>query len=323
MRFTIDPFTVALLSAVLLGAILPADGGFADVLGMVADIAIGLVFFLHGARLHPEVVLAGIKHWRLHGFILVTTFVVYPLLGLAVTSLMPSSVAVPLVTGLLFLCLLPSTVQSSIALTSVAGGNVVAAVCSATASNILGMFLTPVAVGLLLHQSGVGLSFSSIGPILYQLLLPFIAGQLLQPFIGNFVRAQRKLLSFVDRGAILLVVYLAFSAAVVAGIWTQLSVSSLIIVIVACAILLASVVAITAFGSRYFGFSREDQVAIVFCGSLKSLVSGIPIANVLFAGPDLGLIVLPLMLFHQIQLISSAFIARRYASKPSLLVEES
>ena len=130
-----------------------------------------------------------------------------------------------------------------------------------------------------------------------------------------------RLLSFVDRGAILLVVYLAFSAAVVAGIWTQLSLSSLAIVIIVCGILLATVVAITALGSRALGFSREDQVAIVFCGSLKSLVSGIPIANVLFAGPDLGLIVLPLMLFHQIQLISSAFIARRYAARPALAAE--
>lgn len=318
MRVKLDPFTLALLTAVLIGALLPADGTVADILGTVADIAIGLVFFLHGARLHPEVVLAGIRHWRLHGLILAVTFIVYPLLGLGVTSILPASVAAPLVTGILFLCLLPSTVQSSIALTSVGQGNVVAAVCSATASNILGMFVTPLAVGLLLHQSGVGLSLTSIGPILYQLLLPFIAGQLLQPFIGDFVRAQRKLLSLVDRGAILLVVYLAFSAAVIAGIWTQLSLSSLAIVIVVCGLLLAIVVAITAFGSKALGFSREDQVAIVFCGSLKSLVSGIPIANVLFAGPDLGLIVLPLMLFHQIQLISSAFIARRYAARPAL-----
>lgn len=317
MRFAPDPFTVALLLAVALGALIPAEGGMADALGVVADIGIGIVFFLHGARLQREVVVAGLKHWRLHGFILVTTFVFYPLIGLGVTGILPSSMAAPLVTGILFLCLLPSTVQSSIALTSVAGGNVVAAVCSATASNLLGMFLTPVAVGLLLHQQGVGLSLDSVGPILFQLLLPFIAGQILQPWIGDFIRGQRKALSFVDRGAILLVVYLAFSSAVVAGLWTRISAEALLIVIGACAVLLAAAFAFTIYGSRLLKFSREDEIAILYCGSLKSLVSGIPIANVLFVGPDLGLIVLPLMLFHQMQLIVSAVVARRYARSVS------
>ena len=318
MRFSLDPFTIALLTAVLLGAVLPADGAVADVLGIIADVAIGLVFFLHGARLQREVVIAGIRHWRLHGFILLATFVVYPIVGLGVTSVLPSSLAAPLVTGILFLALLPSTVQSSIALTSVARGNVAGAVCSATASNILGMFLTPAAVGLLLHQQGVGLSLDSIGPILFQLLLPFIAGQLLQPWVGDFVRSRRVFLSFVDRGAILLVVYLAFSAAVVADLWTRLSASSLVIVIGVCVVLLVVVATFTIVGARFLRFSREDEITAVFCGSLKSLVSGIPIANVLFAGPDLGLIVLPLMLFHQIQLIAAAFVARRYAKRPEL-----
>lgn len=312
-RFLPDPFTLALLLVLVLGAALPVSGGFADVLGTVADIAIGLVFFLHGARLQRQVVIAGIRHWRLHAFILATTFVVFPLAGLLMTGLLPAFLAPALVTGIVFLCLLPSTVQSSIAFTSVAGGNVVAAVCAATASNLLGMFLTPLLVGLILHTSGSGLSLGTLGPILFQLLLPFVAGQILQPWVGDFVRRQKKVLSFVDRGAILLVVYLAFSGAVVAGLWGQLSIGSLAVLILVCFILLAAILAFTTFGSRLLGFSREDEAAIVFCGSLKSLVSGIPIANVLFPGPDLGFIVLPIMLFHQIQLISSALIARRYA----------
>ncbi|MCC6734555.1 MAG: bile acid:sodium symporter [Bauldia sp.] len=312
-RFLPDPFTLALLVVLVLGAVLPVSGAFADVLGTIADVAIGLVFFLHGARLQRAVVIAGIRHWRLHTFILATTFVAFPLLGLALAGILPSSLAPPLATGLLFLCLLPSTVQSSIAFTSVAGGNVVAAVCAATASNLLGMFLTPLLVGLILHTSGSGLSLDTLGPILFQLLLPFVAGQVLQPWVGDFVRRQKRLLSFVDRGAILLVVYLAFSAAVVAGLWGQLSIAALAVLILACFVLLAAILAFTTFGARLLRFNREDEIAIVFCGSLKSLVSGIPIANVLFAGPDLGFIVLPVMLFHQIQLISSAIIARRYA----------
>lgn len=314
-RLLPDPFTLALLLVLVVGAVLPVSGGFAVGLGTVADIAIGLVFFLHGARLQRQVVIAGMRHWRLHSFILATTFLVFPFAGLLLTGLLPSFLAPALVTGLVFMCLLPSTVQSSIAFTSVAGGNVVAAVCAATASNLLGMFLTPLMVGLVLHTSGSGLSLNTLGPILFQLLLPFVAGQMLQRWVGDFVRKQKKLLSFVDRGAILLVVYLAFSGAVVAGLWGQLSIGSLAFLILACFVLLAAILAFTAFGARLLGFSRDDEIAIVFCGSQKSLVSGIPIANALFAGPDLGFIVLPLMLFHQIQLISSALIARRYAAE--------
>ncbi|MCW5695671.1 MAG: bile acid:sodium symporter [Bauldia sp.] len=312
-RFIPDGFTLGLLGAVVLGALLPAEGNVADVLDVVADIAIGLVFFLHGARLHREVVIAGLRQWRLQGFILATTFVVFPLLGLVIHAALPSSFAAPLATGILFLCLLPSTVQSSIALTSVAGGNVAAAVCAATASNLIGMVLTPAAVSLLLQTQGSGVSLSSFGPILYQLLLPFIAGQLLQPLIGGFVARRRRLLAASDRGAILLVVYLAFSAAVVANLWDRVSVPMLVALVAICIGLFAAVVAFTTTGARLLGFGKADEITAVFCGSLKSLVAGIPIANVLFAGPDLGLIVIPVMLFHQVQLVASSFIARRYA----------
>lgn len=313
-RVVPEPFTIALLAALILGTLLPASGGAGEILGSVADLAIGLLFFLHGARLQREVVIAGIRHWRLQALILATTFVVVPLLGLIVTGFLPASIAPPLATGLLFLALLPSTVQSSITFTSVAGGNVVAAVCAAAASNLLGMVLTPFAVALLMDRGGSGVSLTNFAPILFQLLLPFIAGQIFHPHIGDFVRSRGKLLSLFDRGAILLVVYLAFSAAMTAGLWAELTPASLAIVILACGALLAAAIAVTIIGSRGLGFSRADEIAVVFCGSQKSLVSGIPIANVLFAGPDLGFIVLPVMLFHQIQLFAGAVIAQRYAT---------
>ena len=177
------------------------------------------------------------------------------------------------------------------------------------------MVLTPVMVGLLLSAHGGGLSLHAIESIAAQLFLPFVAGQLLRPWLGRWAERNKKLLSYTDRGSILLVVYGAFSEAVVGGIWHQLPVSDLLVMVALDGVLLALVLAITTLVSRAFAFAKEDEIAIVFCGSKKSLASGVPMANVLFAGQAIGVIVLPLMLFHQIQLMACAALARRYAAR--------
>jgi len=313
-RFLPDTFTTLLVAAVLLASVLPITGEAQVRMALATKLAIALLFFLHGARLSRDVVIAGLLHWRLHGVILFVSFVIFPLLGLAIGLLLPASLPPTLYTGILFLCVLPSTVQSSIAFTSMAGGNVPAAICAASASNILGMFLTPLLVGLLLSASGGGgFSMTALEQILLQLLAPFILGQILQPWIGDWIRARKKLLSPVDRGSILMVVYLAFSSAVVEGLWRTLSLRDLGIVVAVDVVLLATVLTVTMFGSRFLGFSREDEITITFCGSKKSLASGVPMAGAIFAGQSVGAIVLPLMLFHQIQLMVCALIAQRYA----------
>ncbi|MCV9966484.1 bile acid:sodium symporter [Pararhizobium sp. BT-229] len=315
-RFLPDTFTILLVLTVLLASLLPISGEPAEWFGVATKIAIGLLFFLHGARLSRDVVVAGLLHWRLHLVILASTFALFPLLGLAI-GFLPSTLLPPaLYTGILFLCVLPSTVQSSIAFTSMAGGNVPAAICAASASNIFGMFLTPLLVGLLFTAGGhAGFSFEALEQILLQLLAPFILGQILQPWIGNFIRSRKTLLMPVDRGSILMVVYLAFSEAVTEGLWHTFSIRDLSVVIVLDILLLAIVLTVTMFGSRLLGFSREDEIAITFCGSKKSLASGVPMANVIFAGQSVGSIVLPLMLFHQIQLMACAVIAQKYAER--------
>jgi solute carrier family 10 (sodium/bile acid cotransporter), member 7 len=313
-RFLPDTFTVLLVFAVLLATALPVHGQGASYFGLATNVAIGLLFFLHGARLSRDVVIAGMLHWRLHLVILLTTFAVFPLLGLLAGVLVPTLLAPSLYTGLLFLTVLPSTVQSSIAFTSIAGGNVPAAICAASASNIFGMFLTPLLVGLLFSASGQGgFSWSVLEQIMLQLLAPFVVGQLLEPWIGGWIRAKKKILMPVDRGSILMVVYSAFSASVVEGLWHSFSAIDIATVIVANMVLLALVLCITMFGSRLLGFSRADEITITFCGSKKSLASGVPMANVIFAGGGIGAIVLPLMLFHQIQLMVCAVIAQKYA----------
>jgi sodium/bile acid cotransporter 7 len=313
MRFLPDKFTIFLVCTVLLASVLPAHGDFADWFDLATKAAVALLFFMHGAKLSRQAVIAGITHWRLHLFVLATTFVIFPLLGLALGFLVPAALTPALYAGILFICVLPSTVQSSIAFTSIAGGNVAAAICAATLSNIIGMVVTPLLVGVMFARHSGGFSLDGQLAIFTQLLAPFILGQLVQPWIGDFMRKRKAALAIVDRGAILMVVYAAFSEAVIGGIWQTLSLSDFVIMIVTDMVLLAIVLALTTYGSRLLGFSREDEITIVFCGSKKSLASGLPMANVIFAGENIGSLVLPLIFFHQIQLMVCAFIARHYA----------
>lgn len=316
-RFLPDRFTMMLVATVIIASFLPVSGQAAEYFGIATKCAIALLFFLHGARLSRDVVIAGILHWRLHLVILFVTFGLFPLIGVGLGYIPQSILPAPLYMGVLFLCVLPSTVQSSIAFTSMAGGNVPAAICAASASNIFGMFLTPLLVGFLFTVGGHGGGFSleAFGQIFLQLLAPFILGQILQPWIGDWIRARKKLLAPVDRGSILMVVYLAFSEAVIEGIWHQFTLRDIGVVIGIDMALLAVVLCITMFGSRLLGFKKEDEITITFCGSKKSLASGVPMAGAIFAGQSIGAIVLPLMLFHQIQLMACAVIAQRYATK--------
>jgi solute carrier family 10 (sodium/bile acid cotransporter), member 7 len=311
-RLVPDSFTLAIVAAVVLSLALPCSGESANWVAVGSQIAIALLFFLQGARLSRQAVLAGILHWRLHLIIMAATFTVFPLLGLALSPLSGWLLAPSLYAGLLFLCTLPSTVQASVVFTSIAGGNVAAALCAASLSSMIGMVLTPLLVGLLLQAHAAG-SLNGLGSIALQLLLPFLAGQLLQSRIDAWMKRHDRIVRLVDRGSVLLMVYGAFSAATLSGAWSRIPASSLLVLAIIDAALLATMLASTAFAARRFGLSREDEIAIVFCGSKKSLVTGIPMANALFAGASIGLVVLPLMIFHQLQLMACATLARRYA----------
>lgn len=314
-RFKPDWYLVLILLMAAAAAVAPARGDVAIWLGWLTKAAIAMVFFLHGARLSREAVIGGLTHWRLHLLVLASTFALFPLLTLGLTAL-PAWITPPeLATGLIFLGCLPSTIQSSIAFVSVARGNVPAAVASASASNLLGVFLTPLLVGIFLHAQG-GVSASSFWAIALQLLVPFVAGQALRPWIGDWVRARNAVLSKLDRGSILLVVYTAFSGAVVAGVWSQLSMLDLVRLLAICLVLLAAVLALTTFAARALGFSKADEIAIVFCGSKKSLASGAPMAAAIFSPAVAGVALIPLMIFHQVQLMACAAIAQRYAQRP-------
>ncbi|WP_311223788.1 MULTISPECIES: bile acid:sodium symporter family protein [unclassified Acidovorax] len=324
-KFLPDNYMLALLFTVALASLLPASGMVARVFEGVTVAAVALLFFLHGAKLSREAIVAGLSHWRLHLLVVASTFVLFPLMGWALRPVLEPLVTPDLYLGVIFLCVLPATVQSAIAFTAMARGNMPAAICSASASTLLGIVITPLLVGLLLPKVGGAAgaaqqpdALASMGRIMLQLLAPFVAGHLLRPWIGGFVKRRAAVLKYVDQGSILLVVYTAFSAAVIQGLWQQIPLGALLGLLLVCAIILTLAIVSTTWISRRLGFSKEDEITIVFCGSKKSLASGVPMAKVLFASHAVGAIVLPLMVFHQMQLMVCAVLAQRYARRPEL-----
>ncbi|WP_075181396.1 bile acid:sodium symporter family protein [Pantoea sp. 1.19] len=313
----LDPMMVKLIITVMLASFLPARGAFVPFFDGLTTAAIALLFFMHGAKLSREKIIAGSSHWRLHLWIMFSTFVLFPLLGLALVWWHPVNVGEEIYTGFLYLCILPATVQSAIAFTSMAGGNVAAAVCAASASSLLGVFISPLLVNLVMnvHSDGPSNGLEQIGKILLQLLVPFILGHLSRRWIGGWIERHRGLIGKTDQTSILLVVYTAFSEAVVNGIWQQVGVDTLLWILAGSLLLLTVVLLINLLAARGFGFSRADEITMLFCGSKKSLANGVPMANILFPAASVGIIVLPLMIFHQVQLMVCSFIAQRYKKK--------
>lgn len=315
-RLKIDKFLLVLIVVVIFASFFPCEGIYKTLFHTLTTLAIALLFFMHGAKLSGEALLAGIGHWKLHLVVFLSTFVLFPVIGLALNVFVPVLISPTLYLGFLYLCALPATVQSAIAYTSLAGGNVAAAICSASASSILGVFLSPLLVGLLMHSQGGNVDvLHAISSIIMQLMVPFIVGHLSRPLIAKWIDRHRKLINITDRSSILLVVYSAFSEAVLEGIWHQVNGWSLLSIILLSLLILAVVLTINTYVARWLGFNQSDEIAIVFCGSKKSLANGIPMANVLFPTAVMGMMVLPLMIFHQLQLMICAVLAQRYAQR--------
>lgn len=316
----LDPFLLSLIGAVLLASFLPCPPPLQPWLSRLTSLLVTLMFFFQGAKLQRHAIIESLQDWRLQGSTLIVSFLVFPLLGLGLygvcQALFPHGLLkTDLWTGILFLCCLPSTVQSSIALTSIARGNVPASICAATVSNILGILFTPLLSSLLLHRGGGGSGLETIIDVGRELLLPFIVGQLTQKWLGPIVKKHKVLLSFTDRGSIIVMVYAAFSVAVLQGLWHRIPLIELLIVALLDTLLLAIVLGFTALLGRLMGQSKENDISLQFCGSKKSLATGVPMASVIFPS-GAGIVVLPLMLFHQIQLFVCTVLARHYGHRP-------
>ena len=312
-KFKPDYFLLAIVAAALTATFLPAAGIGAVVLSWATKVAIFCLFFLYGARLHPREALAGLTHWRLHLMILTCTFVVFPVVGLLIAQLPAQVISPSLIPGLVYVTLCPSTVQSSINFTSIARGNVAGAIVSASASNLLGVFLTPLLAIALMNTSGqANVGFDSILDLMGQILLPFILGQLSRRWTADFVAKHKKLKLF-DQASIVMVVYSAFSEGVREGIWHMVGLTDIAALIGVCLVMLVFMLWLTWWSARRLHFDLGDAIAIQFCGTKKSLATGLPMATVLFASSPIGLIMLPLMVFHQAQLMACSWLATRYA----------
>lgn len=310
-----DPYIIGILCSVLLAIVLPVHGGLVAPYGLLTKLAVALLFFLYGVRLPRDVVFAGLIRWRLHLFALAITFGLYPLIGLLWPHLPAWLLAPALAPGMVYLCCLPSTIQSSVALVASARGDIAAAVCSASASNMLGVVLSPVLVGLMMHTQGTAISIEAVEGVFLQLLLPFIVGQLVHPWLGKYTERYKRWLAPYDRFTIFMIVYGAFSAAMVGKVWSQVTVPQLLLMAGLCALLLAVVMTLAVRLARALRFPVTDEIVIAICGSQKGLAAGVPMASLLFPAGQVGLIVLPLIVYHQFQLITCAVVASRYAKR--------
>lgn len=319
LRILFDNFTLILIAVIVTASLFPAHGQGALVFEWITAFAIALLFFLHGSKLSRSAIIAGAMHWRLHLLVFACTFILFPILMLGLQPVLRPLLGDELWVGMLYLSALPGTVQSAIAFTSMARGNIPAAVCNASASSLVGILVTPLLVKILLDaDAGTTGMLEAVLKISVQLLLPFIAGHLMRRWIGDWIDRNRNWLKNVDQGSILLVVYTAFSAAVVGGLWSAVPPLSLLLLTVVCSVILAIVLWMTTTLARRLHFNKEDEITIVFCGSKKSMATGVPMAQVLFAGGAVGPAILPLMIFHQIQLMVCAVMAQHYAKRENL-----
>jgi len=298
----------------VIGTLLPVHGVGTTIGTWVSRVMVACLFFLYGTRLPRNEAIAGLKHWRLHSLILSCTYIVFPVIGLLLRPLSAGLIAPDLYRGILWICVVPGTVQSAVNFTSIARGNIGGAVVSSSLSNMLGVVFTPLLAMVLMSTTGLHISASSILDIVAQVLAPFVLGQLLRPWCARFVLSHPNLKYF-DQATIAGVVYLAFSDAITEHVWSRTSVAQVLVIVAVALVILVFMLWLTWHLAGWLHFGRRDQIAIQFCATKKSLTSGVPMAYVIFPAATVGLIVLPLMIFHQAQLMACSVLASKYAAK--------
>jgi sodium/bile acid cotransporter 7 len=319
MKFKPDWFLLGMMAATFLAWAAPNPGAAGGWMHpeLLTKGGVALIFFIHGAALSFVALRAGALNWRLHFLVQTCTFLLFPLLGIAITAALGHHVAPELSLGLFFLCALPSTVSSSVTMTAVARGNVAGAVFNATLSSLAGVVLTPLWVAAVMQTTGRA---QPIGPVVLDLVrwlvLPLAVGQMLRPWIGAWIARHKARISTLDRLIIIMLVYTSFCDSFKDGVWSGRGAGQLAILAAVCAALFVLVLLLTGAAARAFGFGREDRITAIFCGSKKTLASGVPMAKLIFAGhPGLGLILLPIMIYHSLQLLVCGVLAQRWGQQ--------
>ncbi len=307
-----DRFVLVLFVTIIVASLLPVRGEAAEAASVISALAIFLLFFLHGLRLPRAEVVTAVRNWKLQLIIFLFVFAAMPLAGQVIAPIAAAFLPGILVSGLIFLTILPSTVQSAISYSSIAGGNIAASIMASALLNLSAIFVTPLLVVLLIGQTGeAGVGGDTVIKIAAIVLLPFATGQLAQKWLGAWAGRQKTMLSFMDKSAIAIAVYVAFSASVVAGLWQTVDVKTFVILFVFISALLAFAFGTSWLAGRILSLPRGDRISLIFAGSHKSIATGAPLAAILFAGPDAGSVILPALVYHQLQLIISAPLANR------------
>lgn len=322
-RGALDGFLLGMVAAVALASVAPGLGRSGGLLHLelIGDIGIFLLFFLHGMGLSTASLVEGATRWRLHVLVQACTYLVFPVWWLVLNAVLGRWVPADLVLGFFYLAVLPSTVSSSVAMTALARGNVAAAVLNASLSTLIGVVLTPLLVSLVMGVGGVSGApgpalGATVAKVAQMLLLPFALGQLLRPWLGPWFLRAKPATSLIDRGVILLIVWNAFSDSVADGLWTRHGPLLLVLALLGAVIFLFPMLWFTRTAARALRLPVADEIVAVFCGSKKTVASGVPMARLLFGGdPALGVLVLPILFYHQLQLFVCAAMARRYAAR--------
>jgi len=316
-----DKFLLGMIACVVLATLFPDIGKTGGTIhaDKLSDWGIALIFFFHGLGISRKNLRDGILSWRIHVCVQITTFVVFPIVAFLFCAIVQHFVPADLVLGFYFLGAIPSTISSSVAMTAVARGNVPAAIFNASLSSILGIFLTPLIVGIF-TATGSGAGTLPLDETFFNLFillfLPFLLGQILNPFFYKKILPYKKYINGFDKVVILLLVFSSFADSVANGLWTDYGAWLLVETFVGAAILLAVALTGTTFVARLLKFKKEDEITAVFCGSKKTLAGGVPMAKLIFGtAPQIGMIVLPIMFYHQLQLLVCTFLANRYAER--------
>lgn len=315
-RAGLDGFLLALIGMIVLAWLWPFPGMQESPvpLGTISTYAVSVIFFFYGLRLSPEKLLAGLVNWKLHVVVHMSTFLLFPLIALALRPLFEGNDEEMIWMGIFFLTALPSTVSSSVVMVSIARGNIPAAIFNSSVSSLIGVFITPLWMGMIMEAGPEHFDLGTVvGKLALQVLLPVIAGIMLNKRWGHVAEKYKKYIRYFDQSSILLIVYTSFCESFGAHLFRDFAPLNLLLLGLGMIMMFFAVYFLLTLLCRFFGFNREDRITAVFCGSKKSLVQGAVMSKVLFSGAQAGIILLPIMLYHALQLIAASVLAQRFA----------
>jgi len=318
-KIKIDKFVLSIIGVIIFAYFFPQWGVSESKIPIdtISAIGISLIFFFYGLKLSPAKLKAGLKNWKLHVLVQSATFLIFPMLVLALRPLIQNEAQETIWLAFFFLAALPSTVSSSVVMVSMAKGNIPAAIFNASISGIIGVALTPLWMGLFVNDEQTDFDFTAIYiKLIVQIILPVVLGLGLQRYFGAFVQKHSAKLTLFDKSIILLIIYKSFAESFAGNIFGSVSVFDLLLLFVAVLVLFFIVFVLIGFLSRKMNFNKEDQITAQFCGTKKSLVHGTVFSKIIFGNmASIGIVLLPLMLFHASQILIITIIATRLSKR--------